>query len=191
MQRVAESQKRVFSDIDRSKPSNQTSGSFNLVGSNGVTVQGSGKEVAISVDTESIKGSSGEQGLRGEKGLQGEQGPQGEQGIQGEIGETGENGDAGEKGEKGDEGERGERGERGENGDQGLPGASVTEAQVGTNFVFTFTLSDGSQITTNAPINGEGLLFVTGGGVSVIPISDGLLTGQSGGLTWSQLQTCN
>jgi hypothetical protein len=182
MQRVAENQKRVFSDIDASKSNGGSSGSINLVGGNGITVQGSGKEIAVSVDTSGLQGKDGEIGA---------QGPQGEQGIQGEIGETGENGDAGEKGEKGDEGERGERGERGENGDQGLPGASVTEAQVGTNFVFTFTLSDGSQITTNAPINGEGILFVTGGGVSVIPISDGLLTGQSGGLTWSQLQTCN
>jgi hypothetical protein len=191
MQRVAENQKRVFSDIDRSKPSKDSSGGFNIVGANGVTIQGSGKEAAISIDTEAVKGSSGEQGLageRGEQGLQGEQGPQGQQGIQGDAGQQGE---AGETGEKGDTGDKGDKGDSGDQGEQGLPGASVTEAQVGTNFVFTFTLSDGSQITTNAPINGEGILVVTGGGVSVIPISDGLLTGSGGGLTWSQLQTCN
>jgi hypothetical protein len=182
MQRVAENQKRVFNGIDASKSNGGSSGSINLVGGNGITVQGSGKEIAVSVDT------SGLQGKDGEIGAQGPQGEQGQHGIQGDAGQEGE---AGEAGEKGDAGDKGDKGDGGDQGEQGLPGSSVTEAQVGSNFVFTFTLSDGSQITTNAPINGEGLLFVTGGGVSVIPISDGLLTGQSGGLTWSQLQTCN
>jgi hypothetical protein len=109
MQRVAESQKRVFSDIDRSKPSNKSSESFNLVGSNGITVQGSGKEAAISVDTTSIEGKNGQQG------------PQGIGGPQGDKGDTGE------------------------------PGVGVVSATLNDDFSFTFTLSDGSQITT-API---------------------------------------
>jgi hypothetical protein len=182
MQRVAESQKRVFSDIDASKSNGGSSGPINIVGGNGVTVQGSGKEIAVSVDTSGLQGKDGERGAQGLQGEQGQQGIQGDAGQQGEAGEAGEKGDAGDKGDKGDSGDQGE---------QGVQGASVTSAEVATNLSFTFTLSDGSQITTNAPITGDGILVVSGGGISVIPISDGLLTGSGGGLTWSQLQTCN
>jgi hypothetical protein len=130
MQRVAENQKRVFSDIDRSKPSKDSSGGFNIVGSNGVTVQGSGREAAISIDTEAIKGSNGEQGLAGDRG---EQGLQGDAGQQGEAGEAGEKGDAGDKGDKGDKGDT---------------GAGVSGVVLNPDLSFTFTLTDGSQITT-------------------------------------------
>jgi hypothetical protein len=175
MQRVAENQKRVFSDIDRSKPSKDSSGGFNIVGSNGVTVQGSGREAAISIDTEAIKGSSGEQGLAGDRGEQGQQGLEGEQGEAGEKGDAAaievgatvtlepgssatvaNSGTSSEailnfgipKGDKGDEGEKGDKGDKGDNGENGV---GISGVALNSDLSFTFTLTNGSEITT-API---------------------------------------
>ena len=107
LQRVAESQKRVFSDIDSSKQGNASQG-FQVVGANGLNVQQQGNQIAISGDTSALQGSKGD---RGERGQGGATGPQGLQGPQ---------------------------------------GAGIISAVVNEDFSFTFTLTDGSTITTNA-----------------------------------------
>lgn len=185
MQRVAEIQKRVFTDIDKSK-SGQASQSFQIVGANGLNVQQQGNQVAISADASAIQGEQGPEGPQGVNGSNGEQGPQGEQGIKGD---NGENGEKGEKGEKGDKGDDGEKGEKGDTGDQGI---GVTGASVTSDLSFTFTLSNGSQITTPPLLSGDGILYFSGGAISTIPSAGGdfVLTGGSPP-SWTQLQSCN
>lgn len=88
LQRVAESQKRVFSDIDSSKQGNSSKG-FQVVGANGLNVQQQGNQVAISADSSALQGASGE---RGEQGNEGPEGPEGEKGDKGDTGENGQQG---------------------------------------------------------------------------------------------------
>lgn len=75
LQRVAESQKRVFSDIDSSKQQLVSVG-MQIVGGNGIAVQQQKGQAAISFSEEG-GGGNGEQGEQGEQGEAGPAGPAG------------------------------------------------------------------------------------------------------------------
>ena len=81
LQRVAESQKRVFSDIDNSKQYGSTGG-MQIIGGNGINIQQQRGQAAISIDPSAASGL----GEQGKQGKQGEQGEQGEQGWRGDPG---------------------------------------------------------------------------------------------------------
>lgn len=161
LQRVAESQKRVFSDIDSSKQGNASQG-FQIVGANGLNVQQQGNQIAISGDSSALQGARGE---RGEEGPQGLEGPQGIQGVAGQDGGEGPEGPEGSEGPRGPEGPEGPKGDTGNEGPQGV---GIVSAAVSQNLSFTFTLTDGSTITTNALIGGDGVLAVEGGALTVL-----------------------
>jgi hypothetical protein len=184
LQRIAENQKRVFEDIDRSK-SRQTTQPFQIVGANGLNVQQQGNQIAIEADPSAL------QGPRGERGVDGASGVDGPEGKEGETGPKGSDGEEGEKGEQGEEGEKGEQGEEGEKGDEGEQGVGVESVSVGQNLSFSFTLTDGSQITTEPLVSGDGLLYVVNGELTLLPISNGLLTGTDGELSWTETEACN
>jgi hypothetical protein len=151
LQRIAENQKRVFEDIDRSK-SRQTTQPFQIVGANGLNVQQQGNQIAIEADVSALQGQKGERGIDGAAGVNGPQG------------------------------EGGERGEQ---------GVGVSSVSVSPNFSFTFTLTDGSSITTDPLVSGDGLLYVKNGELTLLPISEGLLTGTDGELSWTETEACN
>lgn len=88
MQRVAENQKRVFNDIDKSKKAQSFQG-FQVIGSDGINIQQQGNQVAISADLNGLRGEQGEQGIQG---VEGPSGPEGEKGDKGDTGDTGEPG---------------------------------------------------------------------------------------------------
>lgn len=140
LQRVAESQKRVFSDIDSSKKGNAAQG-FQVIGANGLNVQQQGNQIAISADSSALQGARGD---AGNEGLQGEEGPQGVNG------------------------EEGPEGPKGDTGDEGPQGVGIVSAAVSQNLSFTFTLSNGSTISTNPLLGGDGILALDGGNLTTL-----------------------
>lgn len=128
------------------------------------------EQVAIAVSTycsangdcrgpEGVQGDPGENGVNGDTGAQGPQGPPPtDEAVIAAVGvycaaHNGCQGPQGPEGPQGPQGPPGPQGEKGDPGSQGADGLSVVDAACTTstpgNFSFTFTLSDGTQLTAS------------------------------------------
>lgn len=145
IKRMAEIQRGISSDINQSQQKPQ--GQLQIVGANGLNVQQQGNQIAISADSSALQGARGE---RGEQGLQGQDGPQGIEGADGPQGPVGA------------------EGPQGPAGVEGPQGVGIVSAAVSQNLSFTFTLSNGSTISTNPLLGGDGILALSGGNLTTL-----------------------
>ena len=100
-------------------------------------------------------------------GERGPQGPQGPQGAKGE-GKVGPKGSEGSQGPQGPQGASGADGAHGTDGADGEDGVSVVDAEYAADGDLVFTLSDGSEISVQMPLNpsgdGQTVILSQGGG---------------------------
>lgn len=99
-------------------------------------------------------------------GERGPQGPQGPQGIKGE-GTQGPKGEQGSQGPQGPQGANGSDGSSGVDGSDGEDGVSIVDAEFAADGDLVFTLSDGSELSVEMPLDSGGEksnIFISQGG---------------------------
>jgi hypothetical protein len=99
-------------------------------------------------------------------GERGPQGPQGPQGIKGE-GTQGPKGEQGSQGPQGPQGANGSDGSSGVDGSDGEDGVSIVDAEFAADGDLVFTLSDGSELSVEMPLDSSGEksnIFISQGG---------------------------
>ena len=99
-------------------------------------------------------------------GERGPQGPQGPQGIKWE-GTQGPKGEQGSQGPQGPQGANGSDGSSGVDGSDGEDGVSIVDAEFAADGDLVFTLSDGSELSVEMPLDSSGEksnIFISQGG---------------------------